>query len=104
MTISVGRCLKKKIVVRGKGVHHQKLCNCKRLCSSQELYTALTCNKYILHRLESCPGNGTQNNFLTKNAKNMKMIRNLMTVSGTLWIEQYLQPLQSLTKKNRVFD
>ena len=38
-------------------------------------------------------------NFLMRNSMNMKMMRNLITVSGTLWIEQYWQPLQPLTKE-----
>ena len=36
-------------------------------------------------------------NFLIKNSTNMKMMRNLITVSGTLRIEQYWQNLPPLT-------
>ena len=41
------------------------------------------------------------NNFLIRNSTNMKMMRNLITVSGTLRIEQYWQPLQPLTKNTK---
>ena len=37
-------------------------------------------------------------NFLIRNSINMKMVRNVITVSGKLRIEQYWQPLQPLTK------
>ena len=40
-------------------------------------------------------------NFLIRNSTNMKMMRNLITVSGTLRIEQYWQPLQPLTKNTK---
>ena len=40
-------------------------------------------------------------NFLIRNSTNMKMMRNLITVSGTLQIEQYWQPLQALTKNTK---
>ena len=40
-------------------------------------------------------------NFLIRNSTNMKMIRNLITVSGTLRIEQYWQHLQPLTKNTK---
>ena len=40
-------------------------------------------------------------NFLIRNSTNMKMIRNLSTVSGTLRIEQYWQSLQPLTKNTK---
>ena len=43
------------------------------------------------------------NNFLTRNSKNMKMMRNLITISGTIRIEQYWQPLQPLTKNTKRF-
>ena len=39
--------------------------------------------------------------FLLKNSTNLKMMRNLITVSGALWIEQYWQPLQTLTKNTK---
>ena len=41
------------------------------------------------------------NNFLIRNITNMKMIRNLITVIGTLRIEQYWQPLPQLTKNTK---
>ena len=41
------------------------------------------------------------NNVLIRNSKNMKMMRNLITVSGTLRIEQYWQPLQTLTRNTK---
>ena len=40
-------------------------------------------------------------NFLIRKSTNMKIIRNLITVSGTLRIEQYWQPLQPLTKNTK---
>ena len=40
-------------------------------------------------------------NFSIRSSTNMKMIRNLITVSGTLRIEQYWQPLQPLTKSTK---
>ena len=40
-------------------------------------------------------------NFLIRNSTNMKMMRNLITVSGTLRIEEYCQPLLSLTKDTK---
>ena len=43
-------------------------------------------------------------NFLIRNSTNMKMIRNLITVSGTLWIEQYWQLYSHLQKIQRDFD
>ena len=43
--------------------------------------------KCITHRCESCPGTATLKEFLDQ--VNMKMMRNLITVSGTLRIEQY---------------
>ena len=48
-------------------------------------------NKCIMHRCEYYPGTATLdllNNFLIRNSTNMKMIRNLITVSETLRIEQ----------------
>ena len=42
-------------------------------------------------------------NFLIRNSAIMKMIRNLITVIGTLRIEQYWQPLQSPTKNTKRF-
>ena len=53
-------------------------------------------NKCIMHRCESCPGTATLKEFLDQ--VNMKMMRNLITVSGTLRIEQYWQYLQPLMK------
>ena len=38
-------------------------------------------------------------NFLIRNSTNMKMIRNLITVSGTLRFEQYWQHLKKHTKR-----
>ena len=55
--------------------------------------------KCITHRCESCPGTATLKEFLDQ--VNMKMMRNLITVSGTLRIEQYWQPLQLLTKNTK---
>ena len=40
-------------------------------------------------------------NFLIRNSTNIKMIRDLITVSGTLRMEQYWQPLQPLTKNKK---
>ena len=40
-------------------------------------------------------------NFLIRDSTNMKMMRNLITDSGTLRIEQYWQALQPLTKKTK---
>ena len=40
-------------------------------------------------------------NFLIRNSTKMKMMRNLITVSGTLRIEQYWQPLQSHKKNTK---
>ena len=51
-----------------------------------------------MHRCESCPGTATPKEFFIQHSANMKMTRNLITVSGTLRIEQYCQPLQPLTK------
>ena len=39
--------------------------------------------------------------FLISNSTNMKIMRNLIPVSGTLWIEQYWQHLQPLTKNTK---
>ena len=59
-------------------------------------------NKCIMHWCESCPGTATLNEFLLiRNSKNMKMIRNLITVSEAIWIKQYWQPLQPLTKNTK---
>ena len=58
-------------------------------------------NKCIMHWCESCPGTGTVIEFLIRNSTNMKMMRNLITVSGILRIEQYWQPLQPLTKNKK---
>ena len=44
-------------------------------------------NKCIMHQCESCPGTATLKEFLDQ--VNVKMIRNLITVSGTLRIKQY---------------
>ena len=52
-----------------------------------------------MHQCESCPGTATLKEFLDQ--VNMKMMRNLITVSGTLRIEQYWQPLQPLTKNTK---
>ena len=41
------------------------------------------------------------NNFLIRNSTNMKMMRNLITISETLQIEQYWQPLQPVTKNTK---
>ena len=38
-------------------------------------------------------------NFLIRNSTNMKMMRNLITVSGTLHIEQYWQAITNNTKR-----
>ena len=154
MTIAVGRCLKRKIMlVWAKQYINKNFASCKSLCSLQVLYAAFkekdpnvnigfwnfskitqsvsVCsthqnvvllvdamdwdltykypikkifynpedNKYIVYRCESRPGTATLKDFLNRNSANMKMIRNLITISGTLWIEQYSQPLQPLTKK-----
>ena len=40
-------------------------------------------------------------NFLIRNSTNMKMMKNLITASGTLRIEQYWQPLQLHTKNTK---
>ena len=40
-------------------------------------------------------------NFLIRNSTDMKMMRNLINVSGTLRVEQYWQPLQPLTKNTK---
>ena len=58
-------------------------------------------NKCIMHRCKSCPGAATLKQFLIRNSTNMKMMRNLITVSGTLRIEQYWQPLQQVTKNTK---
>ena len=50
-----------------------------------------------MHRCESCPGTATPKELFIKHSTNMKMMRNLITVSGTLRIEQFCQPLQPLT-------
>ena len=42
-------------------------------------------------------------NFLIRNSMNMKMMRNFITVSRRLQIEQHWQPLQSLTKNTKRF-
>ena len=55
-------------------------------------------NKCIMHR---CAGTATLKQFLIRNSTNMKMMRNLITVSGTLRIEQYWQPLQPVTKNTK---
>ena len=154
MTIAVGRCLKRKIMlVWAKQYINKNFASCKSLCSLQVLYAAFkekdpnvnigfwnfskvtqsvsVCsthqnvvllvdamdwdltykypikkifynpedNKYIVYRCESRPGTATLKDFLNRNSANMKMIRNLITISGTLWIEQYSQPLRPLTKK-----
>ena len=154
MTIAVGRCLKRKIMlVWAKQYINKNFASCKSLCSLQVLYAAFkekdpnvnigfwnfskitqsvpVCsthqnvvllvdamdwdltykypikkifynpedNKYIVYRCESRPGTATLKDFLNRNSANMKMIRNLITISGTLWIEQYSQPLQPFTKK-----
>ena len=71
----------------------------------KDMTKKIVCNtersKCIIHRCESCPGTATRNNFLIRNSTNMKMMRNLITVSGTLRIEQYWQPLQPLTKNTK---
>ena len=41
------------------------------------------------------------NNFLIRNSTSIKMMRNLITVSGTLRIEQYWQTLHPLTKNTK---
>ena len=40
-------------------------------------------------------------NFLMRNSLNMKMMRNLIIVSGTLWIEQFWKPLQLFMKNTK---
>ena len=57
-------------------------------------------NKCIIHQCESCPGTATLKEFLDQ--VNVKMIRNLITVSGTLRIKQYWHPLQLLTKNTKI--
>ena len=52
----------------------------------------------MMHWYESCPGTASPKEFFIKHSTNMKMMRNLITVSGTLRIEQYCQPLQPLKK------
>ena len=58
-------------------------------------------NKCIIHWWEPCPGTASLKEFFIRNPTNMKMMRNLITVSGTLRIEQYWQPLQPLTKNTK---
>ena len=61
------------------------------VCSSES-------SKCMMHWYESCPGTASPKEFFIKHSTNMKMMRNLITVSGTLRIEQYCQPLQPLKK------
>ena len=72
----------------------------------KEMIKKIVCNtesnKCIMHWCESCVlALQLWKNFLIRNSTNMKMMRNLITVSGTLRIEQYWQPLQPLTKNTK---
>ena len=48
---------------------------------------------------ESCSGTASLKHFLDQELNKYEDDENLITVSGTLWIEQYWQPLQPLTKE-----
>ena len=62
-------------------------------------------NKCIMHRccigVNPVPALQFSRNFSIRNSRNMKMMRNLITVRGTLPIEPDWQPLQPLTKNTK---
>ena len=57
-------------------------------------------NKFIMHQCESCPSTATLKEFLDQEL-NEHEDENLITVSGTLLIEQNSRPLQPLSKNRK---
>ena len=94
MTYSVCVCSAHQSVVLLVGAMEQDL-------SHKDLIKKIGCSsenrKCMMHRCETCPGTATPKELFIKHSTNMKMMRNLITVSGTLRIEQFCQPLQPLT-------
>ena len=155
MTISVGRCLKRKtMLVWVKEYINKNFATCKSLCNLQELYTAfkekhpnvnigfskfcalrpkwcvlagskmthsvcvcsahhnvallvdamdwdLTYKNLIKKIIYNPESNKCITSFLIRNSTNMKMMTNVINISGTLRIEQYWQLLQPSTKNSR---
>ena len=58
-------------------------------------------NKYVCIGVNPVLALQLWKNFLIGNSTSMKMMRNLITASGTLRIEQYWQTLQPLTKNTQ---
>ena len=59
-------------------------------------------NKCIMYQVNSVLALQLWRKFLIRNSTNIKMMRNLINVSGTLRIEQYWQLLQPPTKNTKI--
>ena len=108
-------CLETQMVCSG-WLRNDSLCLCLHLSSKcyvtswcnglgidiqrpdQEDRYKIESNKCIMHWYESCPGTATLKEFLDQELNENEDDENLFTISGTLRIEQYWQPLQPITK------